>query len=291
VRTTVDGRDLRLTNLQKVLYPSTGTTKADVLRYYDAVAAHLLPFTTGRPATRGRWPDGVGAEGFVEKNLPAGTPSWVKRVALAHRGRTVTYPLVEDRATLLWLAQSGALELHVPQWRLDAGPREDDAGSDARPTRYPDRLVIDLDPGPPATLETCVEVALAVRSDLAEHGLAAQPVTSGGNGLHLYVSLTGDSTSEQASELAHGLAQRWEEAMPALVVSRMRKDLRGGRVLVDWSQNNAAKTTIAPYSLRGRDRPTVAAPRTWTELEAGNVEQLGYDEVMARLPSAEPETS
>jgi bifunctional non-homologous end joining protein LigD len=276
----VGRRTVRVTNLDKVLYPATGTTKGEVLAYYAEVAPALLPLTTGRPATRKRWPDGVEADSFFEKNLPRGTPDWVQRVTIAHSDRDVDYPLIDDLATLTWVAQTGALEIHVPQWRADRAAFR-------RGERVPDRLVVDLDPGEGVGLDACVEVALHARADLHERGITdgvePVPVTSGSKGLQLYVPLTGRRTSEQVSELAHDLARAWERDLPGRVVSQMKKELRRGKVLVDWSQNNAAKTTVAPYSLRGRERPTVAAPRTWDELEEGDVQQLLLTDLLARL--------
>jgi len=278
----VGGRSVRLTNLDKVLYPATGTTKGEVLSYYAEVAPALLPLTEGRPATRKRWPDGVGAESFFEKNLPRGTPDWVPRVTLEHSDRHVDYPLVGDLATLTWVAQQGTLEIHVPQWRADRAAFR-------RGERVPDRLVVDLDPGEGVGLAECVEVALHARADLHARDLTRGdgpvPVTSGSKGLQLYVPLTGRRTSEQVSALAHELALAWERDLPDLVVSQMKKSLRRDKVLVDWSQNNAAKTTVAPYSLRGRERPTAAAPRTWDELEEGDVQQLLMSDVLERLRS------
>jgi bifunctional non-homologous end joining protein LigD len=278
----VGGRTLRLTNLDKVLYPATGTTKGEVVSYYAEVAPALLPLVEGRVATRKRWPDGVGAESFFEKNLPRGTPEWVRRVTLEHSDRDVDYPVIGDLATLTWVAQQGTLEIHVPQWRTDRA-------ASRRGERVPDRLVVDLDPGEGVGLAECVEVALHAREDLHARDITkgAEPVavTSGSKGLQLYVPLTGRRTSEQVSELAHELALAWERAMPTLVVSQMKKELRRKKVLVDWSQNNAAKTTVAPYSLRGRERPTAAAPRTWAELEEGDVQQLLFTEVLDRLRS------
>ena len=278
--TTVDvgGRTLALRNLEKVLYPSTGTTKAEVLSYYTAVADVMLPHLAERVVTRKRWPDGVESQPFFEKNLPQGTPEWVRRVTLPVPGSTkdrevITYPFVDDLAGLVWLANLAALELHVPQWT--AGPR----GA----VRGPNRLVVDLDPGPPAGLEECTEVALAVRERVAEDGLECFPVTSGGKGMQLYAAVSGRQDAMAVHAYARRLAEELERAMPRLVVSRMTKALRPGKVLLDWSQNNPAKTTISPYSLRGRDRPTAAAPRTWEELEDGGLTQLVADEVVARL--------
>ncbi len=282
----VDGRAVRVTNLDKVLYPATGTTKSDVLHYYLGVAPLILPLLQDRPVTRKRWPDGVGHDPFFEKNLPRGTPDWIPRTTLHHTGsrsgrgaRDLDYPLVEERATLVWLAQSGALELHAPQWRTDR------LTGDPRP---PDRLVVDLDPGPPAGLDECRTVALVARDMLQGHGLDAWAVTSGSKGMQLYADLPprtergrdvlarAGSTSDYARNLAIAL----ERQLPDLVVSAMARELRPGRVLVDWSQNNPAKTTIVPWSLRGRERPTAATPVTWDDVEAGRLTQRTLDEAL-----------
>ncbi|SKC43610.1 ATP-dependent DNA ligase [Okibacterium fritillariae] len=277
---TVDGHRLPVTNLGKVLYPETGTTKADVLDYYTRVAPLLLPHSAWRPATRKRWVHGVGTEDapgqmFFQKDLGDGTPDWVKRFEIEHSDHTNTYPVVNDRATLAWLAQIAALEIHVPQWRF--GPRG------AR--KNPDRMVFDLDPGDGVGLPECVEAARLCREILDDMGMPAFPVTSGSKGIHLYASLDGKQTSDQVSQVAHELARALEADHPDLVVSDMKKALRVGKVLLDWSQNNGAKTTIAPYSLRGRARPTVAVPRTWEELESPELRHLEYDEVLDRIES------
>src|SRR6476661_6081753 len=279
-RVRVDGRELVLTNLDKVMYPETGTTKADVLAYYAAVAPVLIPAAANRPATRKRWVHGVGTadapgEMFFQKNLDHSTPGWVPRASITHKDRTIQYPLVNDAATLTWLAQIAALEIHVPQWRVDSH-------GNALP---PDRLVLDLDPGDGAGLAECVEVAKLARNILQDVGLDPVPVTSGSKGIHLYAALDGTQSSDQVSEFAHELARALEADHPGLAVSDMKKTLRTGKVLVDWSQNNAAKTTIVPYSLRGRLRPTVAAPRTWRELASPSLHQLDYEEVMKRVKS------
>ncbi len=275
---TVDGHRIALTNLEKVLYPATGTTKGDVIAYYAEIADALIPHATDRPATRKRWVHGVGtadapAEMFFQKNLDDSTPSWVKRRSIEHKDHSNDYPLVNDRATLIWLAQIAALELHVPQWRF---------GRTGTP-RNPDRLVLDLDPGEGAGLAECAEVARMVRGILADMGLSVMPVTSGSKGIHLYAALDGKQTSDQVSAVAHELARSLEADHPDLVVSDMKKALRPGKVLLDWSQNNASKTTITPYSLRGREFPTVAAPRTWRELASKDLAQLDYREVLRRV--------
>ncbi|GAB3764573.1 non-homologous end-joining DNA ligase [Microlunatus parietis] len=278
----VDGHPLRLTNLDKVLYPETGTTKGDVLAYYARVADRMLPLLAGRAVTRKRWPDGVGTAerpepAFFTKSLDSGTPEWVTRTTLTHNEEPKTYPLIDSTATLLLMAQYAALELHVPQWRATTGGER---GS-------PDRLVLDLDPGPGAGLAECIEIARQARHLLDSIGLSTCPVTSGSKGLHLYAHLNGDLTSADASNLARELARGLEKANPDLVTSQMRKSLRPGKVFVDWSQNNAAKTTICPYSLRGQPRPMVAAPRTWDELDT-HPDQLDGDQVLSRLDHEDP---
>jgi bifunctional non-homologous end joining protein LigD len=275
---TIGGRTLTLTSLGKVVYPETGTTKADVIAYYTAVADVLLPHSFDRPATRKRWVHGVGTaeepgEVFFQKNLDSSTPPWVKRREIEHADHSNAYPLVNDLATLVWLAQISAIEIHVPQWRF--GPRG------AR--RNPDRLVLDLDPGPGAGLPECAEVARLARAAMSGLGLEPLPVTSGSKGIHLYAALDGGRASDRITELAHELARSLEADHPDLVVSNMRKALRTGKVLVDWSQNNGAKTTITPYSLRGRPHPTAAAPRTWEELASPELAQLDYREVLERV--------
>jgi bifunctional non-homologous end joining protein LigD len=277
----VGGRRLKLSNLGKVLYPSTGTTKADVLRYYAEVASVLIPYVRDRPATRKRWVNGVGTadhpgDVFFQKNLEDSAPEWVARRSIVHKSGTTVYPLVNDIATLTWLAQGAALELHVPQWRFSrTGER-----------RNPDRFVLDLDPGEGVGLDGCAQVARLARPILSGMGLEPYPVTSGSKGIHLYAALKGDYTTEQVSAVAHELARALEADHPDLVVSDMKKTLRHGKVLVDWSQNNGAKTTIAPYSLRGRLEPTVAAPRTWEELDDPKLRQLSYDEVLERIATS-----
>jgi bifunctional non-homologous end joining protein LigD len=277
-RVRVGGRELVVSSLDKVMYPETGTTKGDVLAYYAAVAPVLIPAAANRPATRKRWVHGVGTaeapgEMFFQKNLDESTPGWVPRASITHKERTNQYPLVNDAATLAWLAQIAALEIHVPQWRVDSH-------GNATP---PDRLVLDLDPGEGAGLAECVEVAKLARAILQDVGLDPVPVTSGSKGIHLYAALDGTQSSEQISDFAHELARALESDHPELAVSDMKKTLRAGRVLVDWSQNNAAKTTIVPYSLRGRLKPMVAAPRTWRELSSSSLHQLDYQEVMKRV--------
>ena len=274
---SVAGHRLRLTHPDKVLYPSTGTTKADVISYYQQIAPFLVPHIADRIVTRKRWVDGVGTrekpgEVFFEKNLPESAPKWIRRVEIEHRDHHNTYPVFGDAAALAWAGQVGALELHVPQWKVNrlGNPQN------------PDRLVLDLDPGPGAGLPECVEVAKRARTLLAELDLTAHPVTSGSKGIHLYAGLDGSHDSDYVNAFAKQLAQAMESELPDLVVSSMKKSVRDGKVLVDWSQNNGNKTTIAPYSLRGTTEPHVAVPRTWREL-GGNLRHLTIDEVLARM--------
>src|SRR6187200_113647 len=276
---TVEGRTIKLSNLDKVLYPKTQTTKADVLSYYAQIGPIMLPHVRDRPATRKRWPDGVGeVKGkpptvFFNKDLTAGTPDWVPRRTIAHRDHDNDYPVINDLATLTWLAQLAALEIHVPQWRF---------GPDGQP-QNPDRLVLDLDPGPGVDLADCAEIALLVRDILRDIGHDPVPVTSGSKGIHLYAPLDGSQSTEDASAVAFELARALEADHRDVVISTMKRSERDGKVFIDWSQNNGAKTTVSPYSLRGRERPWVAAPRTWEELNDPDLRQLEYEEVIARV--------
>jgi bifunctional non-homologous end joining protein LigD len=285
VTVLVDGRRLRVGNLDKVMYPSTETTKGEVLNYYARVAPFLLPHLADRPVTRVRWPHGTQGPSFFEKNLPPGAPSWLSSVAVPTTGSrsesandTIRYPVIDTTAALTYLANLASLELHVPQWRFDAQGLP----------RNPDRLVIDLDPGTPAGLHECAQVALLVRDRLQGIGLPTSPVTSGSKGIQLYAALPGEQESNTIRDIAREIAQDLTKLRPDLVVWKMTKSLRPGKVLLDWSQNIAAKTTIAPYSLRGTDAPFVAAPRMWAEIERGAeqpgaLRQLEMDDVLARL--------
>ncbi|WEK60288.1 MAG: non-homologous end-joining DNA ligase [Candidatus Microbacterium colombiense] len=273
----VDGRRLRVTNLDKVVYPETGTTKGEIIAYYSSIAPFLLPLLAGRPVTRKRWVEGVGttdapADAFFTKQLERGAPEWIPRQAIQHSDGPKEYPLVQDVPTLVWLAQVAAIELHVPQWRFTA---------DGLPGR-PDRLVLDLDPGPGVDLAQCAAVARIARGILESMGLDPLPVTSGSKGIHLYAALPGEQTSDEISAVVKELARMIENEHPDLATATMSKAVRGGRVFLDWSQNNGKKTTISPYSLRGRAHPWVAAPRTWEELDDPHLAQLDMDAVLAR---------
>jgi bifunctional non-homologous end joining protein LigD len=278
VHVEVDGRRLRISNLAKVMYPATGTTKGEVLNYYAQVAPVLLPHLADRAVTRIRWPHGTADGQFFEKNVPNGVPGWVRTVTVPSTGSRggsgdrIVFPVIGSLADLTYFANLASLELHVHQWTV---------GRNGRP-RNPNRMVIDLDPGAPAGLRECCQVALLVREKLRERGLSAAPVTSGSKGLHMYAALPGRLGADEVRDRAQQIARELTAEHPDLVVWRMTKSLRGGKVFLDWSQNTGAKTTISPYSLRGRERPYVAAPRTWEEIEEGAEEGLGQLE-MAEL--------
>jgi bifunctional non-homologous end joining protein LigD len=272
----VEGRELELSNLDKVLYPAAGYTKGEVIDYYTRISATLLPHLADRALTRIRYPNGVDANGFFEKNAPAGTPSWVHLERLPVPGSStgrgeLDYVVVDNLATLVWLANLAALELHTPQWRVGA--------------RGPDLMVVDLDPGAPAGLAECCAVAVLMRERLAADGLDAYAKTSGKKGMQLCCPIAGEQSSEEVSAYAHRVAAELERARPREITSRMTKNLRAGKVFIDWSQNSAAKTTVTPYSLRARPTPTVSAPLTWTEVAAADfvAEDFTPDVVLARV--------
>lgn len=271
---------VKLTNPDKVLYPATGTTKGDVFDYYTSIAEAMVPHIAGRPVTRKRWPNGVDRESFFEKQLASSAPDWLARAGVDHRSGTTTYPIVNNATALAWIAQQAALEVHVPQWRFVADWTRNGEVLKPGPAT---RLVFDLDPGEGVKMAQLAEVARAIRDMTADIGLTTFPVTSGSKGLHLYAPLDKPVSSESASVLAKHVAQQLQSLMPKLVTAIMTKSVRVGKVFVDWSQNNASKTTVAPYSLRGRAHPTVAAPRRWEELDDPKVAQLRYDEVLDRV--------
>lgn len=263
---------MRLTNPDKVLYPATGTTKAEVFDYYVTIADVMIPHIAGRAVTRKRWPNGVDEPSFFEKQLASSAPDWLDRGTLVHKSGTTTYPIVNTVEGVAWLAQQASLEVHVPQWRF--------VGGEQGPAT---RLVFDLDPGEGVTMTQLCEVAQAVRELMSDIGLTTYPLTSGSKGLHLYAPLENPVSSHGAVVLAKRVAQQLETAMPKLVTATMTKSLRTGKVFLDWSQNNASKTTIAPYSLRGREYPTVATPRTWDEIADPKLGHLRFDEVLKRV--------
>ncbi|OLZ51751.1 DNA ligase D [Amycolatopsis coloradensis] len=260
-------RQLTLSNLDKPLY-RTGFTKGEVIHYYSHIAPVLLPHLAGRPITVIRFPDGVGGEQFFEKNVPRGAPDWLPTVALprtsgrsrhGQRGDPIEYPLIDELAGLVWAANMAALEIHVPQYTVDPGPPP--------VRRAPDRMVFDLDPGPDTSIVDCCRVAERLHEVLAADGLTVFAKTSGSKGMQLYCSIDTDDPAAP-SAYAKRLAQRLARDTPDRVTAVMSKAQRVGRVFIDWSQNNIAKTTIAPYSLRGRDQPTVSTPITWNEIHA-----------------------
>ncbi|WIX79225.1 non-homologous end-joining DNA ligase [Amycolatopsis carbonis] len=259
----VGERQLVLSNLDKPLYPS-GYTKGEVVRYYTHVAPLLLPHISRRPITMVRFPDGTDGEAFFEKNLPRGAPDWVQTVTLSSSGSrsgrgpgTITYPLIEDLPSLVWAANLAALELHVPQWTVGPGPTR----------RSPDRLVFDLDPGEGASVVECARVAGRLLEVLTADGLTPLPKTSGSKGLQVCCGVR-TRRPERTSVYAKAIAEQLAGEMPELVGAKMAKTLRTNKVFIDWSQNHVAKTTIAPYSLRGRDSPIVSTPITWDEVRA-----------------------
>ena len=251
--TEVAGRRLALSNLEKVLYPATGFTKGEVLHYYATTADALLPHLRDRPLSFLRYPDGPDGQVFFAKNVPPGTPDWVTTAEVPRSEGPARMVVVQDLASLMWAANL-VTEFHTPQWVVGE-PAE------------ADRIVFDLDPGPPASVVECCEVALWLRERLAADGVAAYAKTSGSKGLHLLAAVRG-SSSDEVSEYAKGLAVEAEKAMPRLVLHRMTRSLRPGKVFVDWSQNAARKTTATPYTLRARPEPWVSAPVTWAEVEA-----------------------
>jgi bifunctional non-homologous end joining protein LigD len=273
----VGNRRLALTNLDKVLYPKAGFAKAEVIDYYARVADGILPHLRGRPLTLRRFPDGVDGKAFFEKRSPKHRPDWVKTAAVAFdRAGEIDFTVCDNLATLTWLAQLAALELH---------PSLSRAGDMSKPTV----VAFDLDPGPPASIIDCCRVALRLRELLDELGLECFPKTSGSKGLQVYVPLNRKVDYERTGGFAHAVAKLLEKESPDRIVSKMAKEARKGKVFIDWSQNNRSKTTIAVYSLRARERPTASTPLDWDEVEAGSrkrkPEALAFeaDEVVRRL--------
>jgi bifunctional non-homologous end joining protein LigD len=260
----VDGRPLKLSNWDKVLFPQTGFTKGDLITYYARVAEAVLPHLRDRPLTLKRYPNGVQAPHFYEKNSPSHRPEWVQTARVGG----IDYTLAQDRPTLIWLANLADVELHTS---LAVAQRPE------RPTM----LVFDLDPGAPAGLVECCEVALVLRGLFGQLGLESVVKTSGSKGLQMYVPINSTTSYEQTKPFARRIAELLEQRLPELVVSRMTKRLREGRVLVDWSQNDEHKTTVSVYSVRARERPTVSAPVTWEEIQecrgARDPERLTFD--------------
>ena len=273
----VDGRAVRLSSLDRVLWPLTGTTKADLVDYYRRVAPVLLPHLAGRPVTLHRYPEGVGGRHFYQTRTPP-HPDWVRTVRLHYprTGKTFEVPVLDDLASLVWAANLSAIELHPFLSRADD-------------LATPTEVVFDLDPGPPAELLDAARVALDTRGLLDDAGLAAYPKTSGGKGLHVVVPLNTPVSYDETKAFARELARLLARRQPARVVDRMTKALRAGKVLVDWSQNDPGKSTVAPYSVRGLRAPSVATPVHWDEVERavgsgdGRVLVAGPAEVLDRV--------
>ena len=256
VEVEIDGRTLSLSNLEKILYPKAGFTKGQVIDYYTRIAPVVLPHLRDRPLTLKRYPNGVEAQFFYEKQCPSHRPDWVRTAPVwsRHTQRTIDFCVVDDLPTLVWTSNLADLELHTSLARVDdvAAPRI---------------LAFDLDPGPPATIVQCAEVAVRLREVFEHLGLECFPKTSGSKGMQVYVPLNVPTSYEITKPFANAIAQLLERRHPELVVSDMKKTLRTGKVLVDWSQNDEHKTTVSVYSLRARDRPTVSTPITWEEVE------------------------
>jgi bifunctional non-homologous end joining protein LigD len=252
----VQGKQLKLSNLEKVLYPAIGFTKQQIIDYYVRIAPAMLPHLAGRALTRKRYPNGVDEEFFYEKNAPQHRPDWVKTAPIWSEGnrRTVHYILADDLPTLVWLANLAAIELH-PSLAL------------AKDITCPTMMVFDLDPGPPANIVQCCQVGLWLRAIFEHFNLQSFPKTSGSKGLQIYVPLNTPTKYESTKTFAHALAQLLGQEHPDLVVSDMKKNIRTGKVFVDWSQNDEHKTTVAVYSLRAREHPTVSTPVSWEEVE------------------------
>ena len=274
----VEGKKLAVSNLNKVLYPKVGFTKGQVIDYYIRIAPVLLPHLRDRPLTMKRYPNGVDAEFFYEKNCPSHRPKWVKTAKVWSEGnnRVMHYCLAQDLPTLVWAANLADLELHTSLSRKD---------NDKRPTM----MVFDLDPGAPADIVQCCQVGLWVRDLLGQMRLKSFPKTSGSKGLQVYVPLNTSVTYDEAKDLSGVLAQHLEREDADLVTSNMSKAVRKGKVFVDWSQNDEHKTTICVYSLRAREEPTVSTPVSWNEVENclkkknADLLKFRFDQVLERV--------
>jgi bifunctional non-homologous end joining protein LigD len=273
LRTRVGDHELTLSNLDKVLYPSVGYTKAEVIAYYSAIANTLLPYVADRALTRVRFPDGVDSPSFYEKNAPQGTPPWVRTTPIDTSEGLITYAVCDDVETLVWLANLAALELHVPQWTIGSatpGPAGvvELAHSEPRPGEpLADRIVVDLDPGEGMTILDTARAALVVAQRMAQDGLLPTPQTSGSKGIQVYAAVSPCRSRDVWAYVKHlnsTLARRY----PDFFIASMSVAQRKGRIYVDYNQNLAARNTIAPYSMRGRERPAVATPVTWDEIGA-----------------------
>jgi bifunctional non-homologous end joining protein LigD len=277
VEVEIAGRRLRLSNLEKVFYPQGGFTKAQVIDYYTRISPVLVPHMKDRPLTLKRYPNGVDEKFFYEKNCPKHRPDWVKTAAIYSRQNqaNIDFCIVDEVPTLVWAANLASIELHTSL-------------ATATAIMQPTMLVFDLDPGAPATVKECCAVGLRLREMFRDLGLLCFAKTSGSKGLQVYVPLNTPVTYETTKPFALAIAQHLEQQTPKTVISTMKKELRHGRVFVDWSQNDDHKTTVCVYSMRARERPTVSTPVTWDEVEAhanGKLKDLAYvtEDVLARV--------
>jgi bifunctional non-homologous end joining protein LigD len=292
ITTRVGDRTLTLTNLDKVLYPSVGFTKAEVIDYYLRIAPVMLPHIRDRVMTRLRFPDGVGADrfSFYEKNAPMGTPDWVRRVTVSTSDGLIDYVVADNEPAIVWLANLAALEMHVPQWTVSSATAVDDVISlpelEPRPGEpLADRLVVDLDPGAGMTIVESARAALIVAARLAEDGMIPIAQTSGSKGIQVYAAIA-PTRSKTAWSYVKQLNASLHKAQPDFFVSTMSIDQRAGRIYVDYNQNLAARNTIAPYSMRGRENPAIATPVSWEELgRVGGPDDLRFapEEVLDRV--------
>lgn len=286
VTVSVGDRELQLSSLDKPLYP-TGFTKGDMLDYYARIAPVMLSHLIRRPVTVKRFPQGVEHKGFVEKNVPKHAPDWISTVTLPRKGTgrwgkepakdndrdTTQFAVVDELAALMWFVNLSSIEFHTPMWRV---------GQKDQP-RSPDLIVFDLDPGAPATISQCCRVALLLRDRAGQDNIELIAKTSGSKGMQLYAGIAAKRwPDERTNTYAHALAEELEQSAPDLAVSRMAKALRTGKVFIDWSQNNMAKTTVSPYSLRALDHPSVSTPLTWDEVEEGA--EHGADKLLDFTP-------
>jgi bifunctional non-homologous end joining protein LigD len=281
IEVEIEGKELKLSNLDKVFYPKTGFTKGQVIDYYTRVAPVLIPHLEGRPLTMKRYPNGVEGKFFYEKECPKHRPDWVRTKRIISRGSTkdrthVNFCVVDDLATLVWAANLADLEMHTSLSRVDD-------------MSHPTMVAFDLDPGPGTTIVECCQIATWLRTIFEQLGIEGFPKTSGSKGLQVYVPLNSGATYTKTRAFALGLAELLERTHPELVVSNMKKELRKGKVLVDWSQNNQHKTTVCVYSLRAKERPTASTPVTWDEvakcLKKSDPSLLEFesDEVLKRI--------
>jgi bifunctional non-homologous end joining protein LigD len=275
---TVEGRELKLSNPDKVMYPKTGFTKGDLIDYYSGIAPVLLPHLKARPLTLKRYPNGVEGEFFYEKQCPSFRPKWMKTIEVwsERQRKTIQFCRVDDLPSLVWLANLADLELHTSL-------------SVAKRLERPTTMAFDLDPGPSASIVECCEVALALKELFEDMGLQSYPKTSGSKGMQVYVPLNTAVEYDQTKPFAKAVAELMEERMPKLVVSDMRKELRKGKILIDWSQNDYFKTTVNVYSLRAKEQPTVSTPLEWKEvLDAEGSKDSSslrfiYEDVLSRV--------